>query len=325
MRGLRYVVFFLLLIGVGCTTPSATIALIEQSERVAIDYPDSAMRLIASVDRAAIRGKQDMAHYRLAQSEAIYYSSVYYDSDSLTRPLFDYYYDSDNHAERARAMYQHGNVMSNAKKNAEAMYALMEAEKSLQHCDNPRLLALVYLTMGEIYGSECLYNNALSAHKRAYELFDSLSLEFHSVYSLYKISEVYNQLQEYDIAKEHLMVVLDRSTKIGFLDLCCCVSDLLCDIYVSTSQYGEIEQYIDILEDYEPYEGYDIQRNYYKAILYSYKGDREQALKYLDLADSCLNPQKIESEYFKSIVFQNLGDIERANYWLLQNKIQQEE
>ena len=325
MRGLRYVVFFLLFIGVGCTTPSATIALIEQSERVAIDYPDSALMLIESVDPDCVYGKRDKAHYRLAQSEAIYYSSVYYDSDSLTRPLFDYYYDSDNHAERARAMYQHGNVMSNANKNAEAMYALMEAEKSLQHCDNPRLLALVYLTMGEIYGGECLYNNALSAHKRAYELFDSLSLEFHSVYSLYKISEVYNQLQEYDIAKEHLMVVLDRSTKIGFLDLCCCVSDLLCDIYVSTSQYGEIEQYIDILEDYEPYEGYDIQRNYYKAILYSYKGDREQALKYLDLADSCLNPQKIESEYFKSIVFQNLGDIERANYWLLQNKIQQEE
>ena len=71
MRGLRYVVFFLLLIGVGCTTPSATIALIEQSERVAIDYPDSALMLIESVDPDCVYGKRDKAHYRLAYSDAL--------------------------------------------------------------------------------------------------------------------------------------------------------------------------------------------------------------------------------------------------------------
>ena len=173
MRGLRYVVFFLLLIGVGCTTPSATIALIEQSERVAIDYPDSALRLIESVDRESVRGKHDNARYRLVYSEVLYYNRIDSDCDSLTRPLFDYYYDSDLHAERARAMYQHGLVMMNAKKNAEAMYALMEAEKSLQHCDNPRLLGLVYRTMGDIYGSECLHTYALSLYHESLEIFEN--------------------------------------------------------------------------------------------------------------------------------------------------------
>ena len=215
MRGLRYVVFFLLFIGVGCTTPSATIALIEQSERVAIDYPDSALMLISRVDPDRVYGKRDKAHYRLAYSEALYYSRVDSDCDSLTRPLFDYYYDSDMHAERARAMYQHGLVMMNAKKNAEAMYALMEAEKSLQHCDNPRLLGLVYRTMGDIYGSECLHTNALSLYHESLEIFDNLHLNLHLIHILHNIGESLYSIGDYESAQEYLMRAKDLAIADG--------------------------------------------------------------------------------------------------------------
>lgn len=312
-------------VAVGCTTPEDTIALIEQSERVAVDYPDSAMLLIARVNPDRVRGKQDKAHYRLALSEALYYNRIDSDCDSLTRPLFDYYYDSDRHAERARAMYQHGLVMFNGSNHAESMYALMEAEKSLQYCDNPRLLALVYRTMGDIYGSECLYENALTAYKRVYDIFDTLSLEFHSVYSLFNIGEIYIKLNEYRTAEEYLMAALTKSLEIGYDEIYCHIADRLCSIYVFTSCYGDIERYIDALDDGDLYDGFEIQMYYYNAILCSHNGYREQALKYLDMADACPNTNIIEAEYFKSIVYQNLGDNEQAVYWLQQNKIQQEQ
>lgn len=142
---------------------------------------------------------------------------------------------------------------------------------------------------------------------------------------MYSISEICIQLKEYDIAEEYLIRILEQSTQIDCFDLYCCAADVLCELYVLTSRYEEIEQYIDILDKCELYNGFDIQRNYYKAILYSYKGNREQALKYIDLADSRPNSNNIEVEYLKSIIFQNLGDIAQANYWLQQNKAQQEE
>ena len=314
-----------LLLAIGCRTPERTLELIDRSASLAYEQPDSALLLIESVNAKRVHGKQDKARYRLAYSEALYYSQMDIECDSLTRPLFDYYYYSDNHEERARAMYQHGCVMYNLSKNAESMYALIEAERSLQYYDNPRLLGLVYRTMGDIYGSECLFNNALASHKKAYEVFQTLSLEYHKLYSLYSISEICVQLKEYDIAKEYLITILEQSTQIDCFDLYCCAADVLCELYVLTSRYEEIEQYIDVLDNCELYNGFDIQRNYYKAILHSYKGNREQALKYIDLADSCPNSNNIEVEYLKSIVFQNLGDIAQANYWLLQNKAQQEE
>ena len=325
MQIYRYILFALLVFVVGCTTPQHTLELINRSESVAEEHPDSSLLLIEQVNKRSVRGKQDKAHYRLVYSEALYHNQIDSDCDSLTRPLFDYYYYSDQHEERARAMYQHGLVMRNAQKSAEAMHALLEAEKSLQHCDNPRLLGLVYRTMGDIYGRECLFSNALASHKKAYEVFQTLSLEFHTLYSLYSISEICIQLKEYDIAEEYLIRILEQSTQIDCFDLYCCAADVLCELYVLTSRYEEIEQYIDILDKCELYNGFDIQRNYYKAILYSYKGNREQALKYIDLADSRPNSNNIEVEYLKSIIFQNLGDIAQANYWLQQNKAQQEE
>lgn len=325
MRIVKYILCLFCFVIVGCTTPATTLKIIEQSESIAVDYPDSALMLINSVDRTSIRGKHDMARYRLVMSEVAYYNRISSDCDSLTRPLFEYYYDSDNHAERARAMYQHGKVMCNAGHNPEAMYALLESEKSLQFYDNPRLLGLVYLSMGSIYGAECLFQNALDAYKPAYDIFQDLSLEFHAIYTLYSMGEIYLRIREYDIAEECLITVLERSEINGYSELYYYAIDELCDIYVNTYRFDKLEQYVDILEGCNLYEGFDIRQYYFKAIIFSYHGDRENAMKYLELADNCPNPNRIEAEYLKSIVYYNLGDNAETIYWLQQNKIQQEE
>ena len=324
MQIYRYILIALLVFVLACTTPQHTLELINRSESVAEEHPDSSLLLIEQVNKRSVRGKQDKAHYRLVYSEALYHNQIDSDCDSLTRPLFDYYYYSDQHEERARAMYQHGLVMRNAQKSAEAMHALLEAEESLQHCDNPRLLGLVYRTMGDIYGEGCLYQNALEAYKQAYSIFDNLSLEFHSMYGLLNISDAYTSLKQYDIAEECLITLLDYSAELQHKELYCYVVDRLCDLYVYTHRYGEIERYLDVLDDSYLYDGFEIQRYYYKAILYSYKGNRDNAIKFLNLADCCTNPNTIEVEYLKSIVYYNLGDTVQATYWLQQNKLQQE-
>ena len=219
MQIYRYILIALLVFVVGCTTPQHTLELINRSESVAEEHPDSSLLLIEQVNKRSVRGKQDKAHYRLVYSEALYHNQIDSDCDSLTRPLFDYYYYSDQHEERARAMYQHGLVMRNAQKSAEAMHALLEAEKSLQHCDNPRLLGLVYRTMGDIYGRECLFSNALASHKKAYEVFQTLSLEFHTLYSLYSISEICIQLKEYDIAQSHKAGIIQQEWRFAMFIL----------------------------------------------------------------------------------------------------------
>ena len=325
MRGLRYVVFFLLLIGVGCTTPSATIALIEQSERVAIDYPDSALMLISHVDPDCVYGKRDKAHYRLAYSEALYYNQENMDCDSLTRPLFDYYYDSDNHAERARAMYQHGRVMYTTGNHPEAMYALLEAEKSLQYSDNIRLEAMVYLVMGNIYGSECLYLNALDAYKKSYYIFEKLKLDYHTVFTLHNIAEILYSIKEYDSAEAYLLQTIDIADRQGFNELLSYALYSLCDIYVYTGRASQLGQYLTKFDTGKYPIPFPLSYYYYNAIYQSSLGNRDKAIQLMETADSYPNEELANIEQYKYYIYNLLNDNKQALYWMSKYIDRQEE
>ena len=192
-------------VAVGCATDKRSAELIAYAEEIAMELPDSALRVVQSIDPESVRGRHDRAHYKLVVAEAHYYNRLAVDRDTIAQPLFDYYIESDNHAERARALYQHALVMRAEGENARAMFSLMEAEKSLTHLDNPRLLGLVHRTMGHIYGAECLFQNALEEYQKSKEYFDKAELSFHSAYALYNIATAYSKLRDYDNAIKYLL------------------------------------------------------------------------------------------------------------------------
>lgn len=326
MKRSAYILSLLLiLLCVGCSTPQHTLELINRSESVAEEYPDSALLLIQQVDSRRVRGKQDKAHYRLIYSEALYHNQIDSDCDSLTRPLFDYYYYSDCHEERARAMYQHGRVMYNSGNNAEAMYALLEAENSLKYCDNSKLSGLVYLIMGNIYGSECLYQNALYVYNISHKLFNELNLDYHTVCSLNNIAECLYSLKEYERAEALLKDVCAIAQSSGYMELLSYALHSLCDIYVYTNRVDELG---DVLTQFELNSCpiyFNLSYNYYCAIYQACVGNKTEALRLMKLADSYHNIERTSVEHFKYFLYSYLGDKSQALHWLSMYTEQQEE
>ena len=203
-------------VAVGCATDKRSAELISYAEEIAMELPDSALRVVQSIDPESVRGRHDRAHYKLVVAEAHYYRDLIPNRDSIAQPMFDYYIESVNHAERARAMYQHALVMQAEGENARAMFSLLEAEKSLEHLDNPRLLGLVHRTMGHIYGAECLFQNALEEYQRSKEYFDKAELSFHSAYALYNIATAYSKLRDYDNAIKYLLKSEEQFSENGY-------------------------------------------------------------------------------------------------------------
>ena len=206
----------LIIILEGCSVDSKTHKLIRHAEEIAMELPDSALRVVQSIDPESVRGKHDRAHYKLVVAEAHYYNRLAVDRDTIAQPLFDYYIESDNHAERARALYQHAIVMQAEGENARAMYSLLEAEKSLSLLDNPRLSGLVHRTKGDIYGVECLFQNALEEYQKSKEYFDKAELSFHSAYALYNIATAYSKLRDYDNAIKYLLKSEEQFSENGY-------------------------------------------------------------------------------------------------------------
>lgn len=303
-------VFVMLL--VGCSTDQQTMQLIEQAEQVMIDHPDSALRVIRSVDTETIRGEEDMSRYRLVMAEACYYNRIVPSRDSIAEPLFEYYLDSDDHAMRARALYQHALVMMSDGDNAKAMYSLIESEESLEHVANPRLAGLVHRTKGVIYHNECLFQLSLEEYRKSKLLFDEVGLEEHSLYSLYQVAIEYNQLRKY---KESIDILYD------VYNIACEQNDRslqnisLIDICFNYIEIGEDESCLSTfpLIDVSYCEGYNV-CDYYciGAILNAYKGDNQGAEEWLSIAKEQPDRYQMRLSYAEYIVNVFQGNSDKA-------------
>lgn len=291
MRLLSGLLLIVLLL-VGCGSDERTMQLIGEAESVMIEHPDSALNIMCSIDPETIRGEEDMAHYRLAMAEACYYNRIVPSRDSIAEPLFEYYLDSDDHAMRARALYQHALVMQSEGENAKAMYSLMEAEESLAEVENLRLEGLVHRTKGDIYNSEFLFKLSLAEREREREMFEKAGLDLHAIYALFHIALVQNSLRNYDEAIDTLLHVeiLALEKEDYFLQ---CMSHIeLCINYILISDFESCDAIFSKIDtsyckEYRACDYYCI-----GAILHAYRGDYQLADELLSIA----REQHVESQ-----------------------------
>lgn len=308
----------------GCATDEHTAELIRRAESVVAEHPDSALNIVRSIDADRIRSRHDIAHYQLVMSEVYYYNIIDSDNDSITHPMAEYYMYSDIHSERARAMYQHALVKYNAKNNAEAMYYLIEAEKSLKHVDDPRLAGVIHRQKGEIYGVECLFDNALQEYKNAYVDFERCNLAYHRMVTKYDIGDLYSKKGEYDKAAEILTPLIDiciKEDETTFL-----ISVLIASSFNSI-KCGKIEECANNILLYEKYnesDFYEQQYHFIKAIFEARKKNKDVALASLTQALSYPLNDYVQAEYYAHLVYKELNCLDQALYYLDQSERRQD-
>ena len=304
-------------VAVGCATDKRSAELIAYAEEIAMELPDSALRVVQSIDPESVRGRHDRAHYKLVVAEAHYYRDLIPNRDSIAQPLFDYYIESDNHAERARALYQHALVMQAEGENARAMFSLLEAEKSLSHLDNPRLLGLVHRTMGEIYGAECLFQNALEEYQKSKEYFDKAELPIHSAYATYDIAIIYNRMRDFEAAIKMLLIAEDEFGRLNEYGHMFDTQIELCYNYIQLNDYSNCRNIFNRIKTHN-LNTYSL-CDYYciSAILSAIDGNLNQAYLLLNRAKQELIINPMQLAYAEYIIIRLQGnDTEALNFHL---------
>ena len=311
LRNLSLIIVSLL--AIGCTTNRQDLEKIRHAEEITIEKPDSALCIMRSINADDIHGSRNKAYYQLIFCESLYYNYSEGNNDSMTRSMVDYYINSNRHDERARAMFQHAQVKKNNGENSDAMFFLMEAEKSLQQASNPRLEGLTHRAKAEIYSAEYLFNNALNEYLKAKECFEEAGTDYHESHSDYDIGRIYLSLQEFDKAEEHLYRALDFAANSDIEELTSEILYNLLDTYCSLSEYEKLVQVIDNYDEHLE-NGHD---NYfrYMAIYNAYNGNREEAISNLASAKES-GCEIILLEHTSYIVYSILRDNEKALYYL---------
>lgn len=299
------------LVIVGCSTDRATKEAIRRAETIAREMSDSALMLIESVDPQNVRGEDDKAHYRLVEAEVLYYNRILPDREEVAQPLFDHYLTSNDHRERARAMYQYALVMQAEGENAEALYALLEAEKSLELCkylDKPRLKGLVHRTKGEIYGVECLFSNAYEEHALAKVCFERANLPSHATFATLDMGRVALSLRDYDSAKSCFDEVCRIAEESEDRMLLCETLYLWADLYNEVDEYAECRKVLKriVSEDFVQFD----ECHFYSldAMISASEGRSDDAVKALELASEADDADKGSINYASYVTHRTLGN-----------------
>lgn len=310
---------------VACSSREALRSM-ERAEQLLEDAPEEALRVMEGVDGDALRTEEDRARYALVYSEACYYSYIDVDVDTLTLPMMRYYLESDNHAERARAMFQHAVVAYNGGELAEAIVALTEAEESLAKRANRKLEGAVQRLKGNIYSEGCLYLNAYDAYVAAREIYAELGLEEHVQFLDYDIGGTLIQLRRMEEAKVTLERVLDYAIGVEDANLVCAVAHELLDLSIYLDDYDMCREYVELFER----EGVLLYGEPHfvcaKAMLVAHDGGLEEALALVDEAEAMEDDLEwADVEYARYIIHRNVGDGEGALYWQEQSVNAQDE
>ena len=298
----------------------------ERAEQLLEEAPEEALRVMEGVDGEALRTEEDRARYALVYSEACYYSYIDVDVDTLTQSMMRYYLESDDHNQRARAMFQHAVVAYNGGELAEAIVALTEAEESLEKRANRKLEGAVQRLKGNIYSEGCLYLNAYDAYVAAREIYADLGLEEHVQFLDYDIGGTLIQLRRMEEAKVTLEGVLDYAIGVEDDNLVCAVAHELLDLSIYLDDYDMCREYVELFER----EGVLLYGEPHfvcaKAMLVAHDGGLEEALALVDEAEAMEDDLEwADVEYARYIIHRNVGDGEGALYWQEQSVNAQDE
>ena len=310
---------------VACSSREALRSM-ERAEQLLEDAPEEALRVMEGVDSEALRTEEDRARYALVYSEACYYSYIDVDVDTLTQSMMRYYLESDDHNQRARAMFQHAVVAYNCGELAEAIVALTEAEESLAKRANRKLEGAVQRLKGNIYSEGCLYLNAYDAYVAAREIYAELGLEEHVQFLDYDIGGTLIQLRRMEEAKVTLERVLDYAIGVEDANLVCAVAHELLDLSIYLDDYDMCREYVELFER----EGILLYGEPHfvcaKAMLVAHDGGLEEALALVDEAEAMEDDLEwADVEYARYIIHRNVGDGEGALYWQEQSVNAQDE
>lgn len=301
----------------GCQTDSQTIESMDRAESIMAEQPEEALRLIEEINPNELRRKGDKARYNLLYSEAQYHNYIDSDRDTLILPAVEYYTARNLNHEAVRALYQQALILRRQGIDhlAEAMVALLEAEKRLEGIDDVKLRGLVYRTKGDIYNDGCLFANAIESYARAKECFDRIGLEYHSAYTLYHMGAMQMQLRDFDRAKELLDEALDYSVKADNKSFMCGILHELIDLAVYTEDYALCAE---LLATFDTYDCLLFGQAHYmaiEAILLSHRGDMRGALALIEEAKGAPEVERADLDFAQYVIYRNAGDTEQALYW----------
>ena len=191
-------ILFLLLAFTACGDKKAVTDVLNRSEAVMKEHPDSALNLLRTLTFDDFRKEKNRARYALLHSQALDKNYIDVTNDSLISVAVEYYKDKDDVRSKFLSYYYMGRVHANGERYLQATSCLMESEQLVEEVGDDYLSGLLYSEMGRIYDIYYDYSKSLEAHQKAAECYEREGMIGHRNYMWYYQSAVCRNMNDYD-------------------------------------------------------------------------------------------------------------------------------
>ena len=194
---------------------------LEEAEALLTENPDSAYRLLQSIERPEWRQEAEYATWCLLMTQATDKSFREHTSDSLIRVAVRYFSKQHDPERLATALYTQGRVEKELGKNEEAARLFVKALDVAKGGEDYELQFLASSHLGSLYAYSHLDSLAFSAYEQALH-FAELAQDSSSIsYSYAYLGRVYGLREEWDKAIEAYRQSITIAEKISSVSALC--------------------------------------------------------------------------------------------------------
>lgn len=246
-----YIYIFLFLIICGCSSDISH--RLYDVESFISERPDSALKIVESMDRSLLKTKKDRAHHALLYAMALDKNYIDVTDDSIARVAVDYYSKKGPEKYEARALYYLGLSYYYKGEYDKAILEFTKAEKVAERSDS-LYLGFVKVAQADTYQNMHNYVEELKYIQDAYSIYSSLSEHYYIYVSKLRLAQVYYNLdyiEECECLLEELISDEGVNEKIK-------TSALISYAFIKSisndpDYYLSAELYADIADKSEPY------------------------------------------------------------------------
>lgn len=291
----------------GCRHSSSASRDMDAAEQLMPSSPDSALLILRSLDKTALRGDKEKARYSLLMSMALDKNFIDTTSFDVLQPAIDYYPRHGSPDARLRTLYYQGRIFMNRGDDKSAIGILMKALDNADGITDSLTLAHTLVALG-----------VLDFKQYRHERFIDCNLKAARIYG--RIGRRLYEARGYAKALNGYVIIDNRSAADSIAAIC----DSLASHYPETLpelqwsyrsyrfEYGSPGEIADILRQMEasPHSDYNdmtIARGYYNI------GDYDAALRHLSgFPDGCSVLDSLKFLSIKSMALEKSGDFKQA-------------
>lgn len=210
--------FLLTVVVAACSSGYAHHDLLSKAEQLVDLYPDSALRILSSINTDSLTTEDERAHYGLLQAEASHGAGIPLASDSLINYSLLYYERQGDQRLLTRALLHQGIALYNLQQTEKAVTLLKQAEQKAKDSDDHLMRFLLYSVLGDINDNIDNYATAIDYYRSALTVAQQSGNVALQVRALNNLTTTLDAAGQHNEAQETAIVIdtqaqFDRNTQ----------------------------------------------------------------------------------------------------------------